>query len=414
MAGKRHLDNFYDNASEVLDFIPLVGAGNRFLRGEYGDAALNLALDFTGPLKYIAKGAKGVKLLGKALKGYKKLGAAKKYEKALDKLGEHSMYMYNTGRRYDHHNKLMDSVAKRMYEANDISNVYKRLFLTPAALKAGEKVIGNPLRTILYDNARFNLLKGNISDFNLRLRIPNPRDYEDLDSYKDAFADAILKPDGSDPGRTIFLNRRNQRKHLESIGYHKVDDAYNYEGIEKAVEALRRYRLGHLPPVYQIGEDAVPRDSLIRISEKDSPISLEDVYSNNERVLRHAGSYPTIFYRHKNPNHKPQYYIRDIDLNDYGQHGAFAKIKDNPATTYHLQTLANLIDFFGNPFVQRSGIRPIYRNGGTIHINPANRGKFNALKARTGKTTEELTHSKNPLTRKRAIFAQNARKWNKK
>lgn len=36
----------------------------------------------------------------------------------------------------------------------------------------------------------------------------------------------------------------------------------------------------------------------------------------------------------------------------------------------------------------------------------------NATKERTGKTTEELTHSKNPLTRKRAIFAQNAAKWN--
>jgi hypothetical protein len=47
-----------------------------------------------------------------------------------------------------------------------------------------------------------------------------------------------------------------------------------------------------------------------------------------------------------------------------------------------------------------------------IRINPANRGKFNALKRRTGKTTEQLTHSKNPLTRKRAIFAQNAKKWN--
>ena len=39
-----------------------------------------------------------------------------------------------------------------------------------------------------------------------------------------------------------------------------------------------------------------------------------------------------------------------------------------------------------------------------------NRGKFNATKKRTGKTTEELTHSKNPVTRKRAIFAQNAKK----
>lgn len=47
----------------------------------------------------------------------------------------------------------------------------------------------------------------------------------------------------------------------------------------------------------------------------------------------------------------------------------------------------------------------------SIHIKPENRGKFTATKKRTGKTTEELTHSKNPLTRKRAIFAQNAKKW---
>lgn len=52
-----------------------------------------------------------------------------------------------------------------------------------------------------------------------------------------------------------------------------------------------------------------------------------------------------------------------------------------------------------------------YSDGGSIHIKPENRGKFNATKKRTGKTTEELTHSKNPLTRKRAIFAQNAAKW---
>ena len=49
-----------------------------------------------------------------------------------------------------------------------------------------------------------------------------------------------------------------------------------------------------------------------------------------------------------------------------------------------------------------------------IHIKEKNKGKFNATKARTGKSTEELTHSKNPVTRKRAIFAQNAAKWNKK
>lgn len=54
---------------------------------------------------------------------------------------------------------------------------------------------------------------------------------------------------------------------------------------------------------------------------------------------------------------------------------------------------------------------PGFKSGGSIYIKPENRGKFNATKERTGKTTEELTHSKNPLTRKRAIFAQNAAKW---
>lgn len=49
-----------------------------------------------------------------------------------------------------------------------------------------------------------------------------------------------------------------------------------------------------------------------------------------------------------------------------------------------------------------------------IRIKKKNIGKFTATKKRTGKTTEELTHSKNPLTRKRAIFAQNAKKWSHK
>lgn len=53
----------------------------------------------------------------------------------------------------------------------------------------------------------------------------------------------------------------------------------------------------------------------------------------------------------------------------------------------------------------------LYDKGKSIYINPANKGKFNATKKRTGKTTEELSHSKNPLTRKRAIFALNSRKF---
>ena len=74
---------------------------------------------------------------------------------------------------------------------------------------------------------------------------------------------------------------------------------------------------------------------------------------------------------------------------------------ENISTTQMQNLLANYAAFGG----------PLFAEGGRIHIKPENRGKFTETKRRTGKTTEELTHSKNPVTRKRAIFAQNARKW---
>lgn len=51
-----------------------------------------------------------------------------------------------------------------------------------------------------------------------------------------------------------------------------------------------------------------------------------------------------------------------------------------------------------------------FKKGGAIKIKPENKGKFTATKKKTGKTTEELTKSKNPITKKRAVFAQNAAK----
>lgn len=63
---------------------------------------------------------------------------------------------------------------------------------------------------------------------------------------------------------------------------------------------------------------------------------------------------------------------------------------------------------------ETKGIAKQTDESSSIEIKPENRGKFNATKRATGKSTEELKHSKNPLTRKRATFAANAAKWNKK
>lgn len=52
-----------------------------------------------------------------------------------------------------------------------------------------------------------------------------------------------------------------------------------------------------------------------------------------------------------------------------------------------------------------------FGSGGDIHIKPSHKGRFTAYKARTGKTTEEAMHSKNPAVRKMAVFAHNAARW---
>jgi hypothetical protein len=56
----------------------------------------------------------------------------------------------------------------------------------------------------------------------------------------------------------------------------------------------------------------------------------------------------------------------------------------------------------------------IYKKGGSIDIDPKNKGKFTKTKKITGKSTEQLTHSKNKLTKKRAQFAENSKDWKHK
>lgn len=107
--------------------------------------------------------------------------------------------------------------------------------------------------------------------------------------------------------------------------------------------------------------------------------------------------------------------------------GDVSKMVENPSLENTLDLSSGLIlgrfKNLGNPIRQLAelvsqgfnvdDIIPNHSEGG-IHIKKKNRGKFTETMKRTGKTAEELKHSKNPLTRKRATFAINARKWAKK
>lgn len=68
-------------------------------------------------------------------------------------------------------------------------------------------------------------------------------------------------------------------------------------------------------------------------------------------------------------------------------------------------TMQELHDRIGVPLPEE------FANGGPIHIKKKNRGKFTALKKRTGHSTAWFKAHGTPAQKKMAVFAQNVAKW---
>ena len=124
-----------------------------------------------------------------------------------------------------------------------------------------------------------------------------------------------------------------------------------------------------------------------------------------------------------------KYMVADAFLGEHNPESNMVIHKDGD---YHNNNVSNLewvprkktkqtTDKSTEPEINENEIRNRIRNavveavGGLleksgIEINPENKGKFTATKKRTGKSTGELLHSKNPKTRQRANFARMAKR----
>lgn len=107
--------------------------------------------------------------------------------------------------------------------------------------------------------------------------------------------------------------------------------------------------------------------------------------------------------------------IKTLTAFSYGELGSPADISD--------AAIVNVMERLGNGTIEPSVVKADlptyyeyynadnYANGGKIYIKPKNRGKFNALLKRTGKSASWFKAHGTPLQRKRATFALNAKKW---
>lgn len=104
------------------------------------------------------------------------------------------------------------------------------------------------------------------------------------------------------------------------------------------------------------------------------------------------------------------------------RHNDFNIIPSNQITMTGVQKKILGTDDLGNQMLMHPGGNytfpgnyvhevPIKKDGGGIHIKKSHEGRFTEYKKRTGKTTEEALHSKDPHVRAMANFSRNAASW---
>ena len=141
-------------------------------------------------------------------------------------------------------------------------------------------------------------------------------------------------------------------------------------------------------------------------------------------------------YKHKNgrlPSKDELFdFIRGIDddtllkaydyMNDYSGTivESVKKLPSNKQKDFlnDLRWLLTTVPAAGTPLLLRDGengdgglLLQDYKSGGRIHIKPENRGKFTALKKRTGHSASWFKEHGTPSQKKMAVFALNAKKW---
>lgn len=106
---------------------------------------------------------------------------------------------------------------------------------------------------------------------------------------------------------------------------------------------------------------------------------------------------------------------KDIDNANFSAWNNISKLANNINTNNYLSNLAHFGAYGGPINMKYTGTMSPFGNqfgdGGGIYIKPENRGKFTALKERTGKSATWFKEHGTPAQKKMATFALNSRKW---
>ena len=300
----------------------------------------------------------------------------------------------------------------------EAKNMSKQMRLTEAELKqvvkeAAIKILSETPLNYDIDNfsGRWNKYPGNGYDLTSGDEYIDDEGYLD-DPYKKNEIEDALKDDEWEWGKDMDLKG--------------AENDYSWDRFEHKPIAQG------LDPYYKVGKRAVGR-------ETDDAINMRNRQNDwSDRELRHGGrvmdkyvhgkydgedvgdAWDDLHYESKKPMKVTESELKTIVreaamqlINEYNQrmantkrfvrsthgHGDVSKRRKKATPEERAEARRRL----GIPEPEKVAEE-------SIDIDPKNKGKFTATKKATGKSTEELTHSKNPLTRKRANFAKMAKR----
>lgn len=161
---------------------------------------------------------------------------------------------------------------------------------------------------------------------------------------------------GSEPQSVYLLDRNSQKKYMLQNDY-TIDNTDNYGLVKKAVGNRKL-------PIYQT-PGLFCDDNNMNVIGNINAINKYNWLGTSGHI-KHGGYYPTALYY----NDKDHYfYQRGWDLNDYGKDENKQRQGNYASYGNFKKTLANILDFVGNPMVISTGYRrtPFNINNITLH-----------------------------------------------
>lgn len=199
-----------------------------------------------------------------------------------------------------------------------------------------------------------------------------------------------------------------------SLGHYFGDHTVSH-GLDKNGEYISYYDNWDINPLY--GRHSVNKEKNVHIGYLPT-ISKTDLRYDGETFLEGLLNGDIKFYRSNTPIH---FNLPNPFVSQKGDTGDMSLGIGKPVNFYDRLYLddyygvdsrpQNPDEFYGGYIIPTIITAIKEAKGGKIHIKPENRGKFNALLKRTGKSASWFKAHGTPAQKKMAVFALNARKW---